>query len=84
MADTTNTNRNSIVCKNIGSSSSTIQSHHIVFKPILHELAHRGHHLTVLTPYPEDKPIPNITEILVHTTTEDDLSKYQFAFTVGM
>lgn len=51
------------------------KSHHIVFRPLLHELARKGHHLTVLSPFPEEKPIPNITDIYTHTHAEDELKR---------
>lgn len=54
------------------------RSHQIAFKPLLHELARRGHQLTVLTPFLEEKPLPNITEIQVQTHAADMMSKYQF------
>ncbi|XP_047519654.1 UDP-glucosyltransferase 2-like isoform X3 [Pieris napi] len=44
-------------------------SHQGAFRPIIHELARRGHQVTVLTPdpaFPKDKPLPNLIEIDVH------------------
>ncbi|XP_041972131.1 UDP-glucosyltransferase 2-like [Aricia agestis] len=44
-------------------------SHQIVFRPLTHELARRGHEVTVVTtdPYfPKGKSPPNLTEIDVH------------------
>lgn len=48
------------------------KSHHIVFTPLLHELARRGHQVTVLSPFPAEKTVPNITHIYIHTQAEDD------------
>lgn len=55
------------------------KSHHIVFRPLLEELAHRGHQLTVVSPFPVEKPVSNITDIYIHTQAEDVL-KTKFTF----
>lgn len=44
-------------------------SHQVVFRPVMIELAKRGHEVTVITPdpaFPEGKTPPNFTEIDVH------------------
>lgn len=44
-------------------------SHQVVFRPLMHELAKRGHEVTVITPdpaYPKGKTPQNLTEIDVH------------------
>lgn len=44
-------------------------SHQIVFRPVMHELAKRGHQVTIITPnpaFPKGKSPQNLTEIDVH------------------
>ncbi|CAH2098363.1 unnamed protein product [Euphydryas editha] len=44
-------------------------SHQVVFRSLMHELANRGHEVTVITPdpaFPKDKTPRNLTEIDVH------------------
>lgn len=53
------------------------RSHQLVYKPLLRELARRGHQLTVLTPFTEEKQLPNITEIKIPSKAVDMMSKYQ-------
>jgi glucuronosyltransferase len=48
-------------------------SHAAVSFAIVKELAQRGHQVTVLSPYPQEKPIPNYTDIAVHKTELEDL-----------
>jgi glucuronosyltransferase len=38
-------------------------SHLIVMNALMNELAGRGHELVVITPFPQKKKIPNVTEI---------------------
>jgi glucuronosyltransferase len=40
------------------------KSHKITYEPLLHELAKRGHEVTVLTPIPAKKKMKNLREIL--------------------
>jgi glucuronosyltransferase len=44
------------------------KSHNIVFSALTHELARRGHQVTIISPFPEKKPIPNLTDIEVELT----------------
>ncbi|XP_046661719.1 UDP-glucosyltransferase 2-like [Homalodisca vitripennis] len=39
------------------------RSHYIVMEPLLLELHNRGHHLTVVTSFPQKEPLENFTEI---------------------
>ncbi|KDR11536.1 UDP-glucuronosyltransferase 2C1-like isoform X2 [Zootermopsis nevadensis] len=41
------------------------RSHVFVLRALMLELADRGHEVTVVSPYPESKPVPNYTEIYV-------------------
>jgi hypothetical protein len=47
------------------------KSHNIVFTALTRELARRGHQLTVISPYPEKQPTPNLTDIEVKLALED-------------
>jgi glucuronosyltransferase len=47
------------------------RSHLIVQKALMFELARRGHEVTVVSSFPENKVIPNYTEIELKTTIED-------------
>lgn len=40
--------------------SIPLRSHYMAFKPLFHELAKRGHSVTVMNHFPEDKPLPNL------------------------
>ncbi len=40
------------------------KSHKLTYEPLLHELANRGHEVTVLTPIPAKKKMKNLREIL--------------------
>lgn len=40
-------------------------SHLNAFLPILKELANRGHNVTMVSPYPQKKPIPNFRDIVM-------------------
>ncbi|CAH4032317.1 unnamed protein product [Pieris brassicae] len=54
-------------------------SHQGAFRPIIHELARRGHQVTVLTTdpaFPKDKPLPNLTEIDVHELSYADKDEW--------
>ncbi|KAK9499200.1 hypothetical protein O3M35_002279 [Rhynocoris fuscipes] len=42
-----------------------IYSHHASFDPIIKELATRGHNVTVVSPFPQKTPVPNITDIVL-------------------
>jgi glucuronosyltransferase len=43
------------------------RSHHIVHKALMLELARRGHEVTVVSAFPENKPIPNYRDIVLNT-----------------
>lgn len=47
----------------LGLFPHTGKSHHMVFEPLLHELAKRGHNVTVTSFYPSKKPPPNYHDI---------------------
>jgi glucuronosyltransferase len=47
------------------------RSHLIVQKALMFELARRGHEVTVVSSFPENKVIPNYTDIELKTTYED-------------
>lgn len=42
---------------------TTARSHWIVMEPFLQELAARGHQLTVFTTFPQERPLPNFTDV---------------------
>ncbi|XP_023717901.1 UDP-glucuronosyltransferase 1-8 [Cryptotermes secundus] len=50
------------------------KSHNIVFSALTRELARRGHQVTVISPFREKNPIPNLTEIEVKLDLTDDFS----------
>jgi hypothetical protein len=45
---------------------------------LLRELAARGHHVTVVSPFPEKVPISNYTDIVVQTQAFSILAKKTF------
>ena len=47
------------------------RSHLIVQKALMFELARRGHEVTVVSSFPENKVIPNYSEIELKTTVQD-------------
>ena len=47
------------------------RSHLIVQKALMFELARRGHEVTVVSSFPENKVIPNYTEIELKTSIHD-------------
>ena len=47
------------------------RSHMIVQKALMFELARRGHEVTVVSSFPENKAIPNYTDIELKTSIED-------------
>jgi glucuronosyltransferase len=47
------------------------RSHLIVQKALMFDLARRGHEVTVVSPLPENKAIPNYTDIELKVTVED-------------
>jgi hypothetical protein len=53
--------------KILGVFSFPARSHLIVHKALLLELARRGHEITVVSAFPESKPIPNYTDIVFKT-----------------
>ncbi|CAH2101289.1 unnamed protein product [Euphydryas editha] len=55
--------------KILGVFPSPSISHQVVFRPLMIELARRGHEVTVITTdraFPKDQPLPNLTEIDTH------------------
>jgi glucuronosyltransferase len=47
------------------------RSHLIVHKALMFELARRGHEVTVVSSFPENKAIPNYTDIELKTSMQD-------------
>jgi len=47
------------------------RSHLIVQKALMFELARRGHEVTVVSSFPENKDIPNYTDIELKTSMKD-------------
>jgi hypothetical protein len=47
------------------------RSHLNVQKALMFELARRGHEVTVLSSFPENKVIPNYTDIELKTSSQD-------------
>jgi hypothetical protein len=47
------------------------KSHNTVFTALTRELARRGHQVTVISSFPEKKPIPNLTDIEVEMVLKD-------------
>jgi glucuronosyltransferase len=47
------------------------RSHLIVHKALMFELASRGHEVTVVSSFPENKAIPNYTDIELKTAVKD-------------
>jgi glucuronosyltransferase len=47
------------------------RSHLMVQKALMFELARRGHEVTVVSSFPENKVIPNYTDIELKTTVQD-------------
>lgn len=45
-------------------------SHFKVFQPLLRELAHRGHNLTIISPFPLKEPIPGYNDISLAKDTK--------------
>ncbi|CAK1543148.1 unnamed protein product [Leptosia nina] len=39
------------------------RSHHVAFEPLLKELARRGHNVTLISYYPQEKPVKNFHDI---------------------
>jgi putative protein kinase ArgK-like GTPase of G3E family len=48
------------------------KSHNTVFTALTRELARRGHHVTVISSFPEQPPVPNITDIEVKIFLSDN------------
>lgn len=60
-------------CKgaNILSVTSVPSKSHMIFlSPLLHELAQRGHNLTVISSFPQSPPVKNIRDIKLNFTME--------------
>jgi hypothetical protein len=51
----------------------TAPSHAAVNFALVKELAQRGQEVTVLSPFPQDKPIPNYTDIAIPRIKLEDL-----------
>ena len=61
-------------------------SHQVVFRPLIHELAKRGHEVTIITPdpaFPKGGTPANLTEIDVHDISYDIWQKIFMASTQG-
>nr|CAD7597665.1 unnamed protein product [Timema genevievae] len=57
----------------------TSTSHQIVFRAVMKELAHRGHEIVVITPYPmRDPSIKNYTEIDVSFMKKEWKNRFNF------
>lgn len=41
------------------------KSHHMMFDALMKGLARRGHQVDVVSPFPQKKPYPNLTDIIV-------------------
>lgn len=50
------------------------KSHMAVNAAIVKELAHRGHEVTVVSPYPENKTIPNYKDIVLDANIIEQFS----------
>ncbi|XP_037300059.1 UDP-glucuronosyltransferase 2B4 isoform X6 [Manduca sexta] len=53
-------------------------SHQVAFRPLIHELARRGHEVVVVTPdpaFPKGQASPNLTEIDVHDISYETWTK---------
>jgi hypothetical protein len=46
------------------------KSHLMVHKALMLELARRGHEITVVSGFPENKPVPNYTDIVFKTNLD--------------
>ncbi|XP_049939921.1 UDP-glucosyltransferase 2-like isoform X1 [Schistocerca serialis cubense] len=46
------------------------KSHMVFLSPLLHELAQRGHNLTVISPFPQSPPVKNIRDIKLNVTMD--------------
>uniref|UniRef100_A0A0A9W8L6 UDP-glucuronosyltransferase n=1 Tax=Lygus hesperus TaxID=30085 RepID=A0A0A9W8L6_LYGHE len=51
------------------------KSHHSVYRPIVRELATRGHNVTYFTPFPVDEPSENLKTILLKIPSKAPLKK---------
>ena len=60
---------------------SATRSHNIVLTALTRELARRGHHVTVISSFPEQPPVPNITDIEVKILPSEGC---KFAVIVGL
>lgn len=52
------------------------RSHHFIFRPVLEELARRGHQIVYVTSFPYDKIPSNITQVNIGLSLEELFSKY--------
>lgn len=52
------------------------KSHNIFISSVLKSLAQKGHQIVEYSPFPPAKPIPNHSHHEVHTTFEQEQSKY--------
>lgn len=50
------------------------KSHHLFFQATLKTLALKGHQVVVYSPFPQEVPIPNYTDVFVNTSYSDKYS----------
>lgn len=48
----------------------TSRSHYYIGSNLMKALAAKGHEVTVISPFKEDKPIPNFKEVLLESSWE--------------
>jgi glucuronosyltransferase len=58
-----------------------VRSHNTVLTALTRELARRGHHVTVISSFPEQPPVPNITDIEIPIVTSEGC---KFSVTGGL
>ncbi|XP_049840948.1 UDP-glycosyltransferase UGT5-like [Schistocerca gregaria] len=56
----------------LGLLSTPSRSHHIFNRALMLELAARGHYVTVFSPDPEDRPVPNHRDIVLDGVYEEE------------
>lgn len=52
------------------------QSHHILGSALLKELAKKGHHVTMISPYPLKESVPNYEDVSVENLKNKKGGKY--------
>ncbi|XP_049768334.1 UDP-glycosyltransferase UGT5-like [Schistocerca cancellata] len=56
----------------LGLLSTPSRSHHIFNRALMLELAARGHYVTVFSPDPEDRPVPNHRDVVLDGVYEEE------------